>query len=46
MKIFLPQGGDDAEVFLDFSLDLRKGEFSEKDVDYGDEVLARLATVL
>jgi hypothetical protein len=46
MKIFLPQGGDGAEVFLDFSLELRKGEFSEKDVDYGDEVLARLATVL
>lgn len=46
MKIFLPKGGDDAEVFLNFSLALRKGEFSEKDVDYGDEVLARLATVL
>jgi hypothetical protein len=37
---------DECEVFLNFSLADGKAEFSEKDVDYGDPVLAKLATVL
>jgi hypothetical protein len=48
-KIFI--GGehddtDEGEVFLNFNLVDRKGEFSLKDPDYGDFVLAKLATVL
>jgi len=48
-KIFI--GGehddtDEGEVFLNFNLVEKKGEFSIKDPDYGDFVLAKLATVL
>ena len=48
MKIFLtsPNGDDDKEVFLNFSLKERIGEFTEKDPDHGDAVVALLATVL
>lgn len=45
MKIFLGKE-DEAEVFLNFNPVTRKAQFSEKDVDYGDPVVARLATVL
>jgi hypothetical protein len=43
-KLFI--GGDEGEVFLNINPVLRKGEFSIKDPDYGDFVLAQLARVL
>jgi hypothetical protein len=46
MKIFIGDGEDEAEVFLNFNPVSRKAQFSEKDIDYGDRVVARLATVL
>lgn len=46
MKIFIADGDDDSEVFLNFNTVSQKAQFSEKDVDYGDTVLAKLATVL
>ena len=46
MKIFLPKGGDDGEVFLNLNPVLGKGEFSMKDSDYGDYVVTELAKVL
>jgi hypothetical protein len=46
MKIFIGDGIDEAEVFLNFNPVSRKAQFSEKDIDYGDTVLAKLATVL
>ena len=49
MKIFMETSDpdeDDCEVFLNFNVDEGKAEFSEKDVDFGDQVLAKLATVL
>jgi phosphate starvation-inducible protein PhoH and related proteins len=46
MKIFLPTGDDNAEVFLNFNAKTGKAQFSQKDPDYGDPVLAKLATVL
>jgi hypothetical protein len=46
MKIFIGDEKDEAEVFLNFNPVSRKAQFSEKDIDYGDTVLAKLATVL
>jgi len=46
MKIFLGDGDDECEVFLNFNPVSRKAQFSEKDIDYGDMVVAKLATVL
>lgn len=46
IKIFLPKGGDDAQVFLNVNPVLGKGEFSLKDSDYGDYLLKELAKVL
>ena len=46
MKIFIGDGEDESEVFLNFNPVSRKAQFSEKDSDYGDTVLAKLATVL
>jgi hypothetical protein len=46
MKIFIGDGDDECEVFLNFNPVSGKAEFSEKDIDYGDAVLAKLATVL
>jgi hypothetical protein len=45
MKIFIGENGE-GEVFLNFSLATKTGQFSIKDPDYGDFVLAKLATVL
>ena len=45
-KIFIGDGEDEAEVFFNFNSVSGKAQFSEKDVDYGDVVLAKLATVL
>lgn len=46
MKIFIGDGEDEGEVFLNFNPVSRKAQFSEKDVDYGDTVVAKLASVL
>jgi hypothetical protein len=46
VKIFLPKGGDEGEVFLNLNPVLGKGEFSIKDSDYGDYVVTQLAKVL
>jgi hypothetical protein len=46
IKVFLPKGGDDGEVFLNLNPVLGKAEFSIKDSDYGDYLLAQLAQVL
>jgi hypothetical protein len=46
MKIFLGKGESEGEVFLNFNSALGKAEFSIKDSDYGDFVIAELAKVL
>jgi hypothetical protein len=46
MKIFLGNGDDESEVFLNFNPISGKAQFSEKDIDYGDQVVAQLAKVL
>ena len=46
LKLFLPKGGDDGELFLHLNPVLGKGEFSIKDSDYGDYVLSQFARVL
>jgi hypothetical protein len=46
IKLFLPKGGDDGEVFMNINPVEGKGEFSIKDSDYGDEVVAELARIL
>jgi len=46
MKIFIGHGEDEAEVFLNFNPVSGKAQFSEKDIDYGDVTVAKLATVL
>jgi len=46
MKIFLPTGDEDAEVFLNFNARAGQAQFSQKDPDFADTVLAKLATVL
>ncbi len=47
IKIFLPKGADDkGEVFLNLNPVLGKAEFSIKDSDYGDYLLAQFARVL
>jgi hypothetical protein len=46
LKVFLPKGRDDGEVYLHLNPVLGKAEFSMKDSDYGDYVLGQLARVL
>jgi hypothetical protein len=46
LKIFLPKGGDEGEVYLNLNPVLGRAEFSIKDSDYGDYVLGQLAQVL
>jgi hypothetical protein len=46
MKIFLPQGKDEGEVFLNIDAVDHRAEFSIKDPDYGDAVVRELAKVL
>lgn len=46
MKVFIGEGKDESEIFLNFNPVSGKAQFSEKDVDYGDAVVAKLATVL
>ena len=46
LKLFLPKGGDDGEVFLHINQVLGKAEFSIKDEEYGNYLLGQLAKVL
>lgn len=46
IKIFIGEGEQEGEVFLNFNPAIGKGQFSIKDADYGDIVLKQLATVL
>jgi hypothetical protein len=46
LKVFLPDGDNEGEVFLNLNSKLRKGEFTIKDPDYGDTVVLELARVL
>jgi len=46
IKIFIGEGEEESEVFVNFNPVIRKGEFSIKDPEYGDRVLAELARVL
>jgi hypothetical protein len=46
MKIFLGDGDEEAEVFLNLNPTIKKGQFSIKDPDYGDGLLKYLAKVL
>jgi hypothetical protein len=46
MKIFLGEGDKESEVFVNYNLVSKKGQFSIKDSGYGDLVLAELGKVL
>jgi hypothetical protein len=46
IKVFVGEGDQEGEVFLNFNQTIGKGQFSIKDPDYGDLVLKQLATVL
>jgi len=46
MKIFLGEGEQEAEVFLNIDPVGKKGQFSIKDPEYGDLALAQLAQIL
>jgi hypothetical protein len=45
-KVFLPDGENDGEVFLNLNPATGQAEFSIKDPDYGDTVLRQLSSVL
>jgi len=45
-KIFIEQGEQEGEVYLNFNPVIKKAQFSIKDPDYGDFLLAQLAKVL
>ena len=46
IKLFLGGPDDDAQVFFNINTSLKKAEFSIKDPDYGDDVMALLTKVL
>ena len=46
LKLFLGEGENESEVFLNINPVIRKGQFSMKAPDYGDSVLRELAKVL
>ena len=46
MKIFIGKGDQEGQVLLNLNPVSRKGQFSIKDPEYGDIVVARLAEVL
>jgi hypothetical protein len=46
LKLFFGEGDQESEVFLNVNTSMRKGQFSMKDPDYGDLVLAELAKTL
>jgi len=45
-KLFLEKGETYGEVFFNYDLDSKRGEFSEKDFDYDHDVVAVLASEL
>lgn len=45
-KLFLQRPGIEAEVFFDFNLVAKKGEFAEKDRDYANDLVAFVAREL
>jgi hypothetical protein len=45
-KWFLEQDGRSGEVYFNYNLSKRQGEFSEKDAEYGDDLLAIFASAL
>lgn len=46
VKLFIGRGRQEGDVFLNFNTDIKKGQFSIKDPDDGDNVLRQLARVL
>ena len=46
IKIFIGEGQQETEVFVNLNREIAKGQFSIKDPEYGDRVLKQLATVL
>jgi hypothetical protein len=46
LKLFLGQGEQESELFLNINLKTKEGQFAMKDPDYGDLALAELAKVL
>ncbi len=46
IKIFIGEGEQEGQVFLNINPVIRKGQFSIKDTGYGDLLLAQLAKVL
>jgi hypothetical protein len=46
IKLFIGEGEQEGDVFLNLNPVIKKGQFSIKDEDYGDQVLAQLAKVL
>jgi len=46
IKIFIGEGENEGQVYVNINPAMKKGQFSMKDPDYGDIVLAQLATVL
>lgn len=46
IKIFIGEGKQEADVFVNINTTINKGQFSIKDPDYGDLVLSYLARVL
>jgi hypothetical protein len=46
IELFLGEGENEAEVFFNVSPSTGQGEFSIKDAEYGDLVLAEVAKVL
>jgi hypothetical protein len=46
MKIFIGEGKQEGQVFVNLNPVIKKGQFSIKDPDFGDIVLAQLARVL
>ena len=45
-KWFPSYDGHEGEVYFNYNLEKRQGEFSEKDADYADELMAILASAL
>jgi hypothetical protein len=46
IKIFISEKDDEGQVFININPLMKLGQFSIKDQDYGDIVLAKLASVL
>jgi hypothetical protein len=46
MKIFIGNGEQEGQVFVNINPVIKKGQFSMKDPEYGDIVLAQLSSVL